>query len=99
MAKKAFAVILALILLCIGLAACFGSKTTIKISASPSKYSPVMSSVQGIRVRFEEQNKMQKLFKQDEMIHLSKLFFEHSSEVKSRSFSLNQDSYSSAYVS
>ena len=50
MAKKAFALFLALILLGIGLAACSGPKTTISISASPRKYSPVMSSVQGIRV-------------------------------------------------
>jgi len=50
MAKKAFALILVLILLCIGLAACFASKTTIEISASPRKYSPVMSSVQGIKL-------------------------------------------------
>lgn len=50
MAKKAFAVILAMILLCIGLAGCSGSKTTIKISASPRKYNPFMSSVQGIRL-------------------------------------------------
>ena len=50
MVKKAFAVILAMILLIMGLAGCSGSKTTIKISASPRKYSPVMSSVQGIKL-------------------------------------------------
>jgi len=50
MAKRAFAIILAMILLIMGLAGCSGSKTTIKISASPRKYSPVMSSVQGIKL-------------------------------------------------
>ena len=50
MAKKAFALILALTLLCSGLAGCSVSKTTIGISASPRKYSPVMSSVQGIKL-------------------------------------------------
>jgi len=49
-AKKTFAVILVMILLIMGLAGCSGSKTTIKISASPRKYSPVMSSVQGIKL-------------------------------------------------
>ena len=50
MVKKIFAAILALILLCIGIAGCSGSKTTIKISASPRKYSLMMSSVQGIKL-------------------------------------------------
>jgi len=48
--KKVFAIILTMILLIMGLAGCYGSKTTIKISASPRKYSPVMSSVQGIKL-------------------------------------------------
>jgi len=50
MAKKAFSLILVLILLCSGLAGCSVAKTTIRISASPGKYSPVMSSVQGIKL-------------------------------------------------
>jgi len=50
MAKKAFAIILTMILLCSGLADCSVSKTTIKISASPRKYSLMMSSVQGIKL-------------------------------------------------
>jgi len=40
MAKKAFALILALILLCSGLAGCSVSKTTIEISASPREVLP-----------------------------------------------------------